>query len=555
MASTIEQIKTAVGLQKVAEDRVRTAQPLVRLWDAEWALQHVVGDDYSSQFTWQSNDTGPGQTELPFTSPAAQWIFDYQARLDAGSGRTVGITVDHVGARWSGIMDKFSVEQRDDGDLVLVVDWLHDYEHLKWYSVTPNPFMPDEFQFPRAWVVAGPITWVLRLSLFMALYREQNPFLTWPDDPMDFDNWATMGLDQADWHIVVKPESFIDALASGVVWGVATSRWTNFHDMAWPMCEDAEISITCTRYLEGDPDPWDGFTAGDIRYGTIVVSFEDKSGIMVGTSNGGTVFDGLTRTVIEFADDFIDSSLDVIADADTPGDYFAVGSRYTSPLKPYVIFYEGDSSPIQTSSWVYSPSKGVQIECGGKSMPGVNEAISATIQGIGDIFGNLVKIGSLGGTIDTILAPLYSDTILAWQTFKSSNRATNTGWDRLHAYFQDSGGGKAFTIQAVLVLRAGMWATKTMVSWKVEVSDGAPYMVGDNGVGHFFLDDRVGLVIKGDDKIHMDRCRKIDLAWGPENPPEFQITIGDDRIWQDTAQRALGRIERVLAGMHDLGVS
>jgi hypothetical protein len=252
MASTIEQIKTAVGLQKVAEDRVRTAQPLVRLWDAEWALQHVVGDDYSSQFTWQSNDTGPGQTELPFTSPAAQWIFDYQARLDAGSGRTVGITVDHVGARWSGIMDKFSVEQRDDGDLVLVVDWLHDYEHLKWYSVTPNPFMPDEFQFPRAWVVAGPITWVLRLSLFMALYREQNPFLTWPDDPMDFDNWATMGLDQADWHIVVKPESFIDALASGVVWGVATSRWTNFHDMAWPMCEDAEISITCTRYLEGD---------------------------------------------------------------------------------------------------------------------------------------------------------------------------------------------------------------------------------------------------------------------------------------------------------------
>ena len=100
-----------------------------------------------------------------------------------------------------------------------------------------------------------------------------------------------------------------------------------------------------------------------------------------------------------------------------------------------------------------------------------------------------------------------------------------------------------------------MWATKTMVSWKVEVSDGAPYMIGDNGVGHFFLDDRVGLVVKGDDKIHMDRCRKIDLAWGPENPPEFQITIGDDRIWQDPAQRALGRIERVLAGMHDLGVS
>jgi hypothetical protein len=52
----------------------------------------------------------------------------------------------------------------------------------------------------------------------------------------------------------------------------------------------------------------------------------------------------------------------------------------------------------------------------------------------------------------------------------------------------------------------------------------------------------------------MDRCRRIDLGWGPDTPPEWTINIGDERIWQDPAQRALGRIERLIAGLHDLGV-
>jgi hypothetical protein len=513
-----------------------------------------------------------------------------------------------------------------------------------------------------------------------------------------------MGLDMSEWHTVVKPESFLDAMASGVVWSVVTSRWQSFHDMAHYMLEDSELSVVCRRYLPGDEPPWEG---ADLRYGTLVVDFVDKSGIQIGTSNGGNVFDGLARTINEFSDDFLDSTNELISDAATPSEYFTVNKRYTDKTKPYVIFYEGETSPVQTSSWVYSPTKGVQVSVGGHSAPGVNEClagdtlidgpdgkeridvlaergesfrvwsitpegnrvaatalyafrkghadlftyrltdgrsitvtnehrfltpsgfmhaedikvgyqictvdwsqdpvdedprqvsdddyamvnassqhvesitpagsdyfydmtvpgwenysaqgiwnhntISATIQAIGDILGNLVQIGSLGGTIDTLLAPIYEDTILAWQSYKSNERANNTGWDRLFSYFQD-GAGKAYTISSLLVLRAGLWATKTVVSWKVTVADGRPYLVGDQGKGHFFLDDRVGLVLTADNKIHMDRCRRLDLAWGPDSPPEWTINIGDERIWQDPAQRALGRIERLIAGLHDLGV-
>ena len=84
--------------------------------------------------------------------------------------------------------------------------------------------------------------------------------------------------------------------------------------------------------------------------------------------------------------------------------------------------------------------------------------------------------------------------------------------------------------------------------------DGVPFLIGDRGQGHYFLDDRIGLVLKGDGTIHMDRARKLDLAWDEENFPEWHITVGDDRIWQDPAQLALGRIEGIMAGLRDLGV-
>lgn len=548
MTAALNAVWDATRAARRADDQLRRTRPLVRLWNAEWALQHIVGDERSCEFSFISNDTGPGRIELPADSPAALWIHDYEGRVDRNEGRNVFITVDYCGARWSGILDKYALEQRDDGDSVLVADFMHDYEYLKWYTIWSNPFLPAAFQAPRAFTLAGPVPWVVKTALFLQIVREHNPLITWPDDPLDLSAWLNPP-NQSQWHVVVKPQSFVDAVNSGAVWGVLISRWATWHDAVHTMLEDAEMSVRCDRYLPGDPPPWDG---ANLRYGTLVVDVVDKSGIYIGTSYGGNVFDGLVRTVVEFADDFIDSTVDVIADANTPGDYFLPGSRYTDPVKPYVVFQEGEGSPIQSSAFLNSPAKGVQVNVGGHSMPGVNEAISASIQAAFDIVGSLAQVASLGGTVDTLLQPLYEDTILAWHSVKSPQRAQNSGWDRLFEYFQQ-GSDRAYTIAALMVLRAGFWATKTQISWKVQ-ADGRPFVIGDRGLGHFFLDDRVGLRIKGSPEIHMDRVRKIDLAWDADNPPEWQITIGDDRIFQDPAQRAWGKIETLIAGLRDLGV-
>jgi len=692
---------------KAAQDRVRAEAPIVRIWDAEWNLQHVIsGIEYQASFTWISNDTGPGEIEIPFDHPAAQWVHDSQGRIDRGEGRNVHITVDYCGsARWSGRLDKAVVESREDGDEVMVLTWAHDYENLKFYSVWSNPFLGPALQFPRSWLLAGPVTWILLTTLHLQLVREHNPLITIPDDPLDITLWDDT-FDQSNWSVVVKPLSFSEAANSGVVWGVVSSRWATFHDMAKILLEDSELSMVCTRYLDGDPLPWDG---ANLRHGTLVISIEDKSGVYIGTSNGGSVLDGLVRTVAEFAEDFIDSTLNLLTDTEAPDEYFLPGFYATKPEWPYVVYRTGENSGIEASRFINSPSKAVQVNIGGHSMPGINEAISAclapdtlidgpdgkeridvltergqpfrvwsltpegnrvaatasrafakgfaelfnytmtdgrgitvtgdhrfltpsgykpasslrvgdvvcivdwsvteadepvrqvrdedyvgtecptvtvakiqsagwnyfydmsvpgwenyaahgiwnhnTIQGIGDLLGNVVLIGGLGGSIDALLQPLYEDTILAWQSVKSTQRAQNSGWSRYFEYFQD-GANKSYTIAALMVLRAGFWSTRTVLANEMKVLDAAPFLIAPPPFGHFWLDDRIGFSLENDPtgQIWVDRARKIELKWDSETWPEWVPTIGDPRNLQDPATRAWGRIESMVAALRDLGV-
>ncbi|AER47575.1 minor tail protein [Mycobacterium phage DS6A] len=544
--------------QKRAEQMALRVRPSVLVWDGDWNLQHIMAVEYKAQFSWISNDTGPGMTELPFNAPVAQWIHDMQGRIDRGEKRNVHITVDYSGARWAGRMDSANVKLTDDGDKSMEVTWLHDYENLKWYSVWSNSWLPAAFQWPRAFILGGPVPWVLKTALWSQVVREHNPLITIPDDPLDFGSWFT-SLDQSTWQLVVAPGGFLDGLEAGDIWGVCSSRWSNWHDMAKQPLEDGEYSVTTDRYLPalGDPEPWEG---ANLRPGALVVDVVNKSGFHLGTSNGGTIFDGLALTVAEFAEDFIDSTLTVITDDDlAPGvkeAYGVPGLFYTQRELPYVIYREDQHSAVQSSEFITSPAKGVQVNCGGHSMPGVNEAISASIQAAADILGGLIQIGSLGGSIDALVKPLYEDTILAFWSVKSTERAQKSGWSRYFEYWQD-GANKAYTLASLMVLRAGFWATKTTISCKVSVENNAPYRVGGPGVGHFWLDDRIGIVLKDDirGRIHMDRCRNIVLAWDEnDNYPAWQLTIGDDRALQDPAQRAWAKIENIVAALKELGV-
>ncbi|OZF40744.1 hypothetical protein CH296_00360 [Rhodococcus sp. 14-2496-1d] len=545
-----EAIWAATEAIKEREDNLRKVPPLVRLWDGDAKLQHVVQMEYSASFELVDGDTGAIRVEHPYDHPTGRWLVDTWGRMQRGEKRNVVISCDYTGARPGGLMSDVTLELRDNGDQVVVATFTSDFEQLKWYHVWPNSFLPAAFQAPRVFILPGPLPWVLSNSLFFQVLREQSSLWAIPDDPTKLSNW--FNLNQSTWGVVVKPISFIESMASGAIWGAAISRMKNWYEMAKSMLEDGEITPYVRRWFNGDPPPWPGAV---VKHGALVVSFEDRSGTFTGTAAGGTMFDGLFRTFEQFASDFIDTTTQLVTDTAIPADYYIAGKKGTHKSVPYCVWRDAEETGIETYAFKQVPSKAVQVVVGGHSMPGVNEAISAGIQALGDILGNLAQIGSIGGSVDTLLRPFYEDTVLAWISVKSLARAQNSGFIRFFEFFQD-GAGKAYTLASLMVLRQGFWATRSYESVEINVGDGSPFLIGDQGEGHIWLGDRGGNTIRNDPtaRIYMNRLSKLTLAWDDESPWEWKTAFGDDRALQDPLQRAWERIEAYASGLQQAGV-
>ncbi|NKU01711.1 hypothetical protein GS918_27640 [Rhodococcus hoagii] len=197
----------------------------------------------------------------------------------------------------------------------------------------------------------------------------------------------------------------------------------------------------------------------------------------------------------------------------------------------------------------------MQLVTGGHSMPGVNETMSALVQGVFDVVGNLLQFGSVGGSIDAILKPFYEDTVLAWIAVKLLRRAQVSGDFRYFEFFIASG-GKAYTLDSLMVLRQGAYETRTIFSGSMEITDGAPYVIGAPGIGHFDKGDRVATRIPGDitQRIHVERVSKRVLSWGVDRAPEFEISLGGEALQQDPLVRLMAAIDKGKSDLKELGV-
>ncbi|MFI6045277.1 hypothetical protein ACIA8C_26855 [Nocardia sp. NPDC051321] len=374
LAQQCEAIWDATLAAERADDLDRLAQPLVRLWDGHWRLAGIICSEYRAEFTWVDNDTGTALVEIPLSDPLARWVWRTRARIEAGEGRNIHITCDKPdGTRWSGHLHDHSIERRADGSQVLTLRFVHDFQHLKAYLIWSNPFFGPEVQIPRTFgPIPGPARWALKLPLLLNVMREQMQQHGWhlPDDPLDPASWlGAVGLDMSDWSVVVVPTSFAEDLAAGTLWAVPHSRFKYWFDMARDILEDAELSVRCRRWLEGDPPPWPG--APRLRHGVLVIDIVNSSGFYSDTSSGGNPFDGLARTVARFSEDFIDTIVEPIVDPVTPADYLIPGRRRTDVTTPFVVYFDSPETGIETSKFTETAATAVQVVTGGQSMPGV----------------------------------------------------------------------------------------------------------------------------------------------------------------------------------------
>lgn len=541
----LEQIWEQGSKQRQSRVLSRRALPVSRLWDGDWNLiSHVVGEIEGSA-QWKMNDTGQATIVLPLSHRAVPHLINPLGEAK----KNVHLTVDKDGARWGGRLRKARLTKRDNGQRYVELTFLHDYEEVKWIYCWPNPFLPAAVQFPRSFVLAGPAAWTLKTALFFNLLRLEGNLWALPDDPLDITQWDDAFRPQ-DWNIMVKPGGF---LGDPTPWTIISSRMKTWHEVAKTTLADAQLSVECRRYLDGDPEPWPGYRP---RHGQLIVDVVDKSGWWNdgGTSFFGDVWRGMVRTVQKLAGNNIDTETTVISAPEEVPEYQRPNWFGTRPQAPYVLYRDGSISGVESAELEVQPATAVQMLAGGHSAYGVNEGLSAAVQLVGNTMGSFVMVPTAGTIADTFLAPLYEDTLLAWMSVKSLVRANQLGWSHYHEFFAD-GADRGYTISSLLALRKAFWDTRQKVSHQLVVRDGAPWYVGDQGQGHFFLGDRIGATIKGlpEGQIVVEQVTELEYAWSRDKRG-WSVTCGDPVAQESGAEKIVGNVRSLASAVHDLGL-
>ncbi|MCA2331642.1 phage tail protein [Mycobacterium avium] len=579
--------------RREALERMRLAPPLVQLYDGDYKLRGQCVGWRDVDYEFIENDTGTCTLQLGLNHYLAKWVMNFRGRAK----RNVHITIDKQGSRWSGFMDHYTVKKEKGGDRYLEIVFKHDYEQAKHILCWANPFLRPELQFPKLWVIFGPAKWCCLMTLFVNILRLETSLWTLPDNPLDPMEWFPLSLNISNWRNMVKPFGLLTDNSNVTI---IFSRFQTWHDTIKKTLDDAQLTVTCRRYLpsQGDPHPFRDIpellgvidisklaTLIPLREGCLIWDIVDNSGWGTETVFGGSLLTGLVRAVVNIASDGYTEGVDVFTgDPTFPGQYGNPLFLGTSPMAPWVVFEEGPLTGIETSEFTYYEATDTSFLTGGHSMPGVNESISAGVNAAGDfltsiinsllaqggsaIFGGAIDLPPLGGIMDAFAKILYEDTFLAFMEVPSlraaglslpiaglENIVTGLGDFHLYEGWAD-GADRAFTLSAMMAIRAKIWATRAHTSHTITVADAAPYLIGEVGYGHFWLGNRVGTTVLEypiPDTVFVGRVSKLRYGWGKDGSRGWQITIGY-REPQDPALKALDFIRMINQAGGTMGI-
>ena len=502
----------------------RLRPPVATLWHARTVgldLAGRIAGEYTGDCEWVVNDVGRATISMPEADPLARWAAEWYNR----DKDVVVLRIDKDGERWCGTLSDLDVEQHEQGDRTVHLTFLHDWEQFKHIPVYPNPMFPSAFQAPKVFQLFMKAMSLLALTLQLNLLRHFTVLGGHlPDDPLKFESWQA-AWNWRDWPILVAPINYLEDPTPLRYLG---ARMDYFADLAQPILEDVQLHMRIDRWFEGDPDPWPG--ARLTRNGQMIVTFHDKSGWFGETATEGTLGRGLTRTALEIADGGVEEIRNLVdARPDTP-QYHVSRWLGVAPGDPYVVYRtSGAASMVRSARASYSPPTVGMITVGGQSMPGVNETMSAVTKVVFNLLGAAIPGGAgFGAIVDDAAKPIYENTTLAFQTLDLVLRTRRLGWGH---YLEDTDVGniEAFTVASVVALRALRRATDAKSGHTLDVGDGAPFLIGARGEGHWHYGDRIGheSLLSRDGRIETGQANRVALAWAADEPHHYAVTIGE----------------------------
>lgn len=569
--------------QEIRETRIAriSQRARIRLADGDWVFRGQSARHIDGSMQLKENDTGSIQLELPIAqsklSPftgddiddfdawasdmedhrstfLAHWALDQDRRGTSN----IHIIVEKDGIRVGGRTDpktgvtlKRSVK---DGDRV-ILEFLDDIQELKHVHMAAAPFLPVSLiQQPKVQFLFCPSDWGGLATLGMNMLRLQATNFNMNLDLLDPSTW-TAGL-WADAQIVPMPRKLTDSIApSTLITGTIKQSWW---DIMAPILEDAEQMIVTRRYLTGDPEPFPG-AGTNWRNGTLFVDIVDKSGWRTGTSIGGNLATGLARTIANVTSNYVEDSYDLLTGepVDVEG-YRLPGFLSSQPPRPYVIYRDGKITGLSDFELTRGAGGPCRITAGGQSMPGVNELYEAVIGYAGDVLGDNLGlagygVGSLGNILNAFLMPILKNSTLAYMSVPLLGRAAKQGWGH-SLETAATGVTQAYTPMSIIDLRKRRRETDPDTSFSFSVTSGVPWLIGDQGQGHWGLGDRVGATAKHlGARVFICRCRELSLPLGDE-PQVWTAKFGDRRAKQDALERLIGMVGTGMSALQEIGI-
>jgi hypothetical protein len=116
---------------------------------------------------------------------------------------------------------------------------------------------------------------------------------------------------------------------------------------------------------------------------------------------------------------------------------------------------------------------------------------------------------------------------------------------------------QAYTAASIMDLRARRRETDPNLFFTLTVAQAAPWLIGDNGFGHWWLGDRVGGTSKYlMPRVYVRRCLELDITWGDdqENGVDITAKFGDVRTRVDALERIAGLLSRAFGGLQQIGL-
>ena len=505
------------------------------------------------------NVSSAGMFELRADHWISKWIMTVPN--DPLECKNIIIRVDMYGGewRWTGMLHHWNVESRDGADY-LTATFNDDKQFLQFMLCPPNPLLPIPlFQFPRDWMVFGPsVSSISAGILLINILRLEGHLWTLPDDPSDIRQWDDL-LDWSGWQVHVEVPPFFE---DSSIWTFMGSRMNTIDSVIADALDDGQLCLDYRRVFTDEGERADGLLipSEQVANGALTLRVTDRSGFNKesGTFFGGNVVTGLVRSVVERLVGDIEDTFSFITDDETlyADEYYQSGFMASIAGGPPHTIRDSRFNDLQ-SKLSHAPATAVSVIIGGDN-PTADAIANLVIQMVGNLLGYFLLAGfdSLGDIAADIIMPFLVGTILAWNEWKNTSRATNLGWCHLHEIYQAGAEMNNWSFAAIAVHRGGFKATDDETSNTCVIGSNTwliPGLMCKTG-------DRLGHTNgayrrqTGSQIVFVSQIEEQTLQGGAEGEFEFLMKVGQNKATMSVGERSARLFKNMMARITDFGV-